>query len=114
MVAKDPDLVIIQFTGNDSRLFRPPLVLQQNMETLARGVLERTEALPILVANPVNDRTPGNRYVAAVREAGRRTGVPVADFDAALFAADRDYRGPFVFEGHPMDFSHSACAKTLL
>lgn len=115
VLSRRPDVVIIQFGGNDERLGRPPRNLEDDLVTMVRRI---RAALPntlcIIVAPPMNDPMAGTPYVRAAVLAAQTVGVPVADFDGAIRAADRDFRGPFCWGSHPGAYSHLVMGRELL
>jgi len=115
VIKRCPDVVAIQFGGNDERLGRQPDELTDDLVKLVRTI--RT-ALPntlcLLATPPMNDAVPGSPFVRAVLFAAQSEGVPVADFDKALRRADRDFRGPFCWGSHPGAYSHLLMGRELL
>jgi len=115
VIRRSPDLVIVQFGGNDENQKRSPAEYQRDLRAIVEAiVLERIPGLCIVCTPPMNDRGPDSPYVVAAREVARALGCVVADFDAALRASDRDYRGPFCWGSHPSGFTHVIMAKELL
>ena len=115
VVRREPDLVVLQFGGNDQGFGRKPADLETDLGELIETVTDPpTSAVCIVAANPFNDPAPGSTFVAATHRAAKRFGVPVADFDQALHDADRDHRGPFAWESHPAARGHLLMARELL
>ncbi len=115
VLSRDPDLVVLQFGGNDEGFDRRPRDLYDDLSELIQTVTGApTNALCIVAANPFNDPEPGNEFVDSTRRAAERFEVPVADFDQALHDGDRDYRGPFAWGSHPDSLGHLLMARELL
>jgi lysophospholipase L1-like esterase len=115
VLRRKPDVVVVQFGGNDERLRRSARDLEEDLVEIVRRVNEALpEALCLIATPPMNDREPGTPYVRAAVLAAQAAGVPVADFDGALRAGDRDFRGPFCWGAHPGAYPHLLMGRELL
>ena len=115
VIRRSPDLVIVQFGGNDEGQKRKVADYERDLRAIVEAVvLERIPALCIVCTPPMNDPQPDSPYVEAARRVAGALGCVVADLDAALRNADRDYRGPFCWGSHPGAFTHAIMAKGLL
>jgi len=114
-ISRRPDVVVLQFGGNDERLGRRPQDLIDDLTTLIRTVTgPRLSAACIVAAPPMNDVDPNSPFVRAAIFAAEGERVPVANLDQALRDADRDFRGPFCWGGHPGSYSHMLMGRELL
>ncbi|MBM3498428.1 MAG: hypothetical protein FJX74_07120 [Armatimonadetes bacterium] len=115
VLRRKPDVVVIQFGGNDERLKRSARDLEDDLVEMVRRLRDALpDALCLIATPPMNDPEPGTPYVRAAVLAAQAAGVPVADLDGALRAADRDFRGPFCWGAHPGAFTHLAMGRELL
>jgi lysophospholipase L1-like esterase len=115
VVSRRPDVVVLQFGGNDQGFGRKPQDLTDDLTTLIRTVTgPRLGALCIAAAPPMNDVDANTPFVRAAIFAAESENVPVANFDRALREADRDFRGPFCWWGHPGSYSHLIMGLELL
>jgi len=115
VLRRKPDVVVIQFGGNDERLKRTARELEDDLVEMVRRVRDALpDALCIMATPPMNDPQPGTPYVRAAVLAAQAAGVTVADFDGALRSGDRDFRGPFCWGAHPGAFSHLTMGRELL
>ncbi len=115
VIGRRPDVVVLQFGGNDQRLGRSPQHLIDDLTTLIRTVTgPRLNAACIVAAPPMDDVDPNSPFVRAAIFAAEGERVPVANLDQALRDADRDFRGPFCLGGHPGSYSHMLMGRELL
>ncbi|MGQ9730818.1 MAG: GDSL-type esterase/lipase family protein [Candidatus Zipacnadales bacterium] len=115
VLSRRPDVVVIQFGGNDERLGRQPGELTDDLITMVERIRqELPDALCIIATPPMNDAAAQTPFVRAAQLAAKAVEVPVADFDRALREADRDYRGPFCWGGHPGGYAHLIMGRELL
>jgi len=110
---REPDLVLVQFGGNDQRLERTPEEYGTDLETILQLVRERTPAAAILCTPPMGDTPREREFVERARRAGQRAGVPVADFERAIREGVHDWRHPFPYGSHPRAFTHTIMAREL-
>ncbi|HIE52785.1 MAG TPA: tetratricopeptide repeat protein [Armatimonadetes bacterium] len=105
-----PDLVIVQFGGNDSYQRVPLTEYRAHLRQMVERSWQEAQAAVILVA-PIIDK-PGldTPYPQAVRALARELNVPLADFDAALKSHPADYRGYFPEGTHPHEYGHALMA----
>jgi hypothetical protein len=110
----DPDLVIVQYGGNDFQAGTTPKDYEDDLVLIARRIIEETEACVILCAHPMAEPAEfDSPFVLAAKRAGARLGCPVADLDSAIRRANLDYRGPFPYRMHPRAFTHAVMARAL-
>ncbi|HID07279.1 MAG TPA: SGNH/GDSL hydrolase family protein, partial [Armatimonadetes bacterium] len=114
VIATQPDLVLIQFGGNDSRNKRPIHAIQNELSAIIGTLRERLHAAIILIVPPFQTRTAGGPVATAIREIGRKLRVTIADFDRALHEHEHDFRGWFSPPPtHPGEYSHVIMAQEL-
>ena len=113
VLPEKPDLVLVQFGGNDKGTGRTVRAFQVDFADLLALVSTRTEALAIACLPPIVDDNPHNSWNEAAREVAASVGVPAADLDAAIRRGDHDFRGPFPWTAHPGDFTHVIMAKEI-
>lgn len=114
VIARKPDLVLIQFGGNDKGWGRDVGSFKADLARLLRLTAEGTDALVIACLPPIIDENPRNEWNETAREVAASEGIPAADFDRAIREADPDYRGPFPYGSHPDGFTHFVIAKEVL
>jgi lysophospholipase L1-like esterase len=115
VLRRRPDVVVIQFGGNDERLKRSARDLTDSLVAMVHNIRAALpNALCLIATPPMNDPEPATPYVRATVFAAQEVSVPVADFDGALRAADRDFRGPFCWGAHPGAYSHLTLGRELL
>ncbi len=108
-----PDLVTVQFGGNDQSSGRTPEQYAETLEQIVTTIRDQTRAAIILCTPPMGDTAEEARFVTAAKQLGRRLGLPVADLDGAIRRGPHDYRGPFPYGSHPADFTHVIMAQEL-
>lgn len=109
-----PDLVTVQFGGNDERLGTILDSFKADLGTIATRVTSETGAAVIMLVQPFQQRQADSPTVLAVRDTARALGLPVADFDSALRARPYDLRGWFApFFNHPREYSSNIMAQEL-
>jgi lysophospholipase L1-like esterase len=113
-VAAGPDLLLVQFGGNDKGTGRPVGAFRQDFGRLLRRAREETQALVIACLPPIVDDDPANEWNEAARQVAAAEGVPAADLDRAIREGDADFRGPFPYGSHPGSFTHVIMAKEVL
>lgn len=109
-----PDLVIVQFGGNDRGWERPLRDFRRDYAALLSRLSQSTDALVIACLPPIAEDMGENAWSRAAREVATREGVPWADLHAAIGEGPRDFRGSFPYESHPGSFTHVIMAKALL
>lgn len=107
VLQRQPDLVTIQFGGNDHGRRRPPDEFRRDLETMVRRIREATAAAVILATPPIAEQTPDTPMVRAVKDVGAALQVPVADFDGALRQAGVGARTSFPLGRHPTARMHA-------
>ena len=109
-----PDLVTVQFGGNDERDGTILDSFKRDLSTIVQRVRSETGAAVIVLVQPFQQRQADSPTVVAVRDAARALGAPLADFDAALRARPYDMRGWFApFFNHPREYSSNTMAREL-
>ena len=114
VLAHKPDLVLIQFGGNDKGWGRDVGSFRTDLAKLLRLTAEGTDALVIACLPPIIAENPRNEWNETAREVAASEGIPAADFDRAIREADPDFRGPFPYGSHPDGFTHFVMAKEVL
>lgn len=115
VLSYSPDMVLIQFGGNDSRLRRPldsvKADLIRMIEALRRG---NNDTAIILIVPPFQTVRPNSPMAEAIRSLAKEINVTMADFDRALHEHEHDFRGWFSPPpSHPGEYSHVIMAKEL-
>ncbi|MFA4016664.1 MAG: hypothetical protein RUDDFDWM_001774 [Candidatus Fervidibacterota bacterium] len=109
-----PDLVLIQFGGNDSRLRRPIDEIRNNLIGMIKTLRDRSKAAILLIVPPFQTPAPNSPVAEAIRVVAKECGVIVADFDKVLHEYEHDFRGWFSPPpSHPGEYSHVLMAKEL-
>lgn len=111
VLAHQPDLVIVQYGGNDSFQGVPAVEYQDHLRQIVQRVREKSRAAVILVAPPMDRPETDSLFPRSARAVGEELGVPVADFDTALKSQGLDRRGIFPAGEHPQAYSHAIMAQ---
>jgi len=110
----DPDLLLLQFGGNDRGWGRRLASFRRDMaELLARATAD-THALVIACLPPMAEEIDDGEWSLAAREVAAEAGVPAACFHRAIREAPHDFRGSFPYASHPGSFTHVVMAKEVL
>lgn len=109
-----PDLMLVQFGGNDRGWGRPLRFIRRDLATLLTRAATETDALVIACLPPWAEEIHDGEWAFASREAAAEAGVPAADFHRAIREAPHDFRGSFPYGSHPSSYSHVVMAKELL
>ena len=113
VLSHNPDLVTIQFGGNDHGRGRAPAEFERDLEEIVRLIREQPGTAALLATPPIVSPDADTPMVRAVKEIGKRAGIPVADFDGAIRARGTGPRGPFPFGRHPDARLHAVMARSL-
>jgi len=111
VLAQEPDLVIVQFGGNDSFNRVSWKEYTQNLRQIIARTRQEGQAEAILVTPPMDVPSPDSPFVRVVKQVGEETKTPVADFDTALRQREGDYRGFFPNYAHPNEYGHAIMAQ---
>lgn len=114
VLAEAPDLVLVQFGGNDKGTGRRVWDFRADLGRLLATVAARTNAVVLACLNPIVDDDPNNVWSQGAREVAAAAGVAAADLDRAIREGDPDSRGAFPYNYHPGDFTHVVMAKEVL
>ena len=111
----EPDLVVLQFGGNDKGTkdgldFLPRY--QQNLRRLVEAT-RRIGAACLIITPPMHEPVVDMPYPTAARRVAQELKVPVADVDTALKQREHDYRGFFPYFYHPQEHGHAIMALEL-
>jgi len=110
----EPDLVIVQYGGNDFQAGTSPEQYERDLLAIGRRTLEETHGCLILCAHPMAEPTTFNSpFVAAAKRAAEALGCPVADLDSAIRHSNLGPRGPFPYYRHPSAYVHAVMAREL-
>lgn len=112
VLAHHPDLVVVQYGGNDEYQRVPATEYQEHLRQIAQHV-QAASAAVLLAAPPMKEPQPNTLFPRAAREVGAELQVPVADFDAAVKGPGSDWRGPFPLSEHPHEYNHARMAQSL-
>ena len=113
VASRRPDLVVLQFGGNDHGWGRTEEEYRRDLGELIARVRDETDAACIVCAPPIVSVGPMPPFVEAAVDVGRKHGAVVADLDSAIRLGDHDYRGSFPHGTHPGAFTHVIMAKEL-
>mgnify|MGYP000903950202 CR=1 FL=1 len=107
-----PNLVVLQFGGNDkgvgdglSNLPR----YQQNLRRLVANC-QRIGAATLLCTPPMHEPVVDMPFPVAARRVAQDLRLPIADLDTAVKAGGYDYRGLFPYFVHPQEPGHAQMA----
>ncbi len=114
VIALQPDLVLVQFGGNDMGWGRSVSAFRASFSRLLALLTEQTNAVVIACLPPIVDEDPRNAWSEAARQVAAEAGTPTADLDHAIHQGDHDFRGPFPHGSHPGSFTHVIMAKEVL
>lgn len=114
VIVARPDLVLVQFGGNDMGTGRPLDAYRRDLAHLLNMVSSETEAVVIACLAPISHEDPANAWSEAARAAAASTPVAIADLDRAIREGDADFRGPFPYGSHPGNFIHVIMAREIL
>lgn len=114
MTGRDPDLILLQFGGNDRGWGRSLRDFRQDLARLLRRAVEESDAFVIACLPPWAEEIGDGRWALAAREAAAETGVPAAQFHRAIRESPHDFRGSFPWGSHPGSFTHVVMAKEVL
>lgn len=114
VLKENPDLVLVQFGGNDKGTGRPVAYFRADLTRLLSLIAARTNAVVIACLNPIVDDDPNNVWSQGGREVAEAAGVAAADLDRAIREGDHDSRGAFPYTYHPGDFTHVIMAREIL
>ena len=109
-----PDLLLVQFGGNDKGWGRALGDFRTDLGRLLRRSRDETEALVIACLPPIVDSNPANSWSEAARGVAGLEGIPAADLDRAIRRGDGDFRGPFPCGSHPDGFTHAIMAREVM
>ncbi len=110
----EPDLVIVQYGGNDFQAGTSPEQYEQDLVAIGRRIIEETGGCLILCAHPMAEPTTFNSpFVAAAKHAAEALGCSVADLDSAVRRGNLGPRGPFPHYRHPGAYVHAVMAREL-
>jgi acyl-CoA thioesterase I len=119
LLARQPDLVIVQFGLNDCFSGISLETFLDAYDGMAKAILA-ANVLPVLVTScPVQDPSfddEVSRFYAGIAEVGERNNVPVADLDDA-WRHDTSRRPTDLYQWdgvHPTDQGHKVMAEGLL
>lgn len=114
VISNSPDLVLLQFGGNDSRLRYQPEVIKANLASMIEELRRRSKAQVILIVPPFQTLKPNSPTAEAIRALAKEANVTLADFDLALHEHEHDFRGWFSPPPtHPGEYSHVIMACEL-
>jgi len=112
VLAHRPDLVVVQYGGNDEYQRVPSTEYQEHLRQIVQRVQEASAAV-LLATPPMKETQPDTLFPRAAREVAAELQVPVADFDAAVKGPGSDWRGPFPLGEHPHEYLHARMAQSL-
>ncbi|NLC56945.1 MAG: hypothetical protein GX774_08930 [Armatimonadetes bacterium] len=113
VLRQNPDLVIVQFGGNDHGGKRSPEAFRRDLEQTIRRIREAGPAAVLLATPPIAEPETDTPMVRVVKEVGQAHAVPVADFDGALRQAGTGPRGSFPMGRHPTAWMHAVMGREL-
>ena len=115
VAAAAPDLVTLQFGGNDKGVGDGLENLPRYQQNLRRliGECDRIGAACIVVTPPMHEPVTDMPFPVAARRVAQELRVPVADIDTALKSREHDYRGFFPYFFHPQEHGQAIMAVEL-
>ena len=114
VVPVDPDLVTVQFGGNDERLATPESDFRSHLKAIVGRIRKTTEAETMLIVQPFQQRQNDSQMALAIQQIARDVRLPLADFDTALRSRPHDVRGWYApFFNHPRAYSSNIMAQEL-
>jgi len=114
VLREKPDVVTIQFGGNDERLEVPLAELKTNLEDMVEVLRASRVRNVVLLIQPFQQRHGDSPTVMALRDVGTRLRLPVADFDRVLREKPHDMRGWYApFFNHPRAYSSVFMAREM-
>ena len=115
-----PDLVTLQYGGNDSRLGTYSQTFRNEYRDLVQLSLgkigadaRRPSATTILCVPPLEDKFSDAEVSQTIFTTARKAALPVADFEVALKRELPGFRGPFPWGEHPDEHAHAVMARAL-
>lgn len=112
VLAHQPDLVVVQYGGNDEYQRVPSIEYQEHLRQIVQRV-QAASAAVLLTTPPMKEPQMDTLFPRAAREVAAELQVPVADFDAAVKGPGSDWRGPFPLGEHPHEYLHARMAQAL-
>ncbi|MCS7253326.1 MAG: GDSL-type esterase/lipase family protein [Armatimonadota bacterium] len=114
VASNSPDLVLLQFGGNDSRSRYPLELIKANLAGMIERLRKVSNVKIMLIVPPFQTPKPDSPVAEAIRALAREANVAMADFDRALHEQEHDFRGWFSPPPtHPAEYSHVIMAKEL-
>lgn len=107
-----PDLVTVQYGGNDSRVGTEPRTFRNEYTSLVQLAVHRAPRV-VLCVPPLEDKFTDAEIAQTVFTTARRFRLPVADFETALKRDLPEFRGPFPWGDHPEEHAHAVMAREL-
>lgn len=114
VVAQQPDLVLLQFGGNDSRTKVPLDTFIHAMEQMSARLQEKTSADVVLIVPPMLEKSEDYQIIDALWRLAQRRRLVVADFNRVLKQHPYDARGLFPLNEHPTAYSQKLMAQELV
>ncbi len=114
VIVARPDLVLVQFGGNDMGTGRSLDAYRRDLTRLLTMLSSETEAVVIACLAPISHEDSANPWSETARHAAASTPVAIADLDRAIREGDPDFRGPFPYGSHPGNFTHVIMAREIL
>ncbi|MDH7569725.1 MAG: GDSL-type esterase/lipase family protein, partial [Armatimonadota bacterium] len=111
VLAQHPDIMLVQFGGNDWARQRDPNAVRADLEEVVRRARGNGTEVVVVGTPPIVASSPNTPMVLAAKEAAAATAAPVADFDGAIRRYGTGPRGPFPFGRHPPVYLHGVMAK---
>ncbi len=110
----EPDLLVVQFGGNDRGWGRPLGRFRAGLTELLSRAVSETDALVIACLPPIAEEIGDNEWSLTAREVAAEAGVPAAWFHQAIEEGPHDFRGSFPYGSHPGSFTHVIMAREVL
>ncbi|MBI5831483.1 MAG: hypothetical protein HZB16_04125 [Armatimonadetes bacterium] len=107
-----PNLVVLQFGGNDKGVGDGLANLPRYQQNLRRLVAncEKIGAAALLCTPPMHEPVVDMPFPVAARRVAQDLRLPIADLDTAVKAGGYDYRGLFPYFVHPQEPGHAQMA----
>ena len=113
VLATGPDLLLVQFGGNDRGWNRSLAQFRAGLTGLLERAIADTDALVIACLPPFAEEIGESAWSIAAREVAAEVGVPAAEFHRTIRESPHDFRGSFPWGSHPGSFTHVLMAKQI-
>lgn len=114
VAATEPDLLVVQFGGNDRGWGRSLQQYRASFTRLLERCVAETDAPVIACLPPWAEEIGDSPWSLLAREVAAQVGISAADFHRAIGEGPHDFRGSFPYGSHPGSFTHLLMARELV